>query len=115
MHQVETHDPAMIESGHCLEQEVCVATGHTQVQMHVTDWAEAQRADPALSAVLDWLGVQKKTDLKALLSNHASSEEGQLILWNHQNVMIYQGALYLCLMPKGKTEDLLLFVVIKAH
>ena len=68
-----------------------------------------------MSAVLDWLGAQKKTDLKALLANHASSEEGQLILQNRQNFMIYQGALYLCLMPKGKIEDLLLFVVPKAH
>ena len=72
----ETHDPTMVESDHHLEQEVCVATGHVQVQMHVTDWAKAQTEDPALSAVLDWLGVQKKTDLKVLLVNHASSEEG---------------------------------------
>ena len=82
-----------------------------QVQMHVTDWAKAQREDPALIAVLDWLGVQKKTDLKVLLADHACSEEGQLILRNHQNFTIYQGALYLCLTPKGKAKDLLLFVV----
>ena len=29
--------------------------------------------------------------------------------------MIHQGALYLHLTPKGETEDLLLFVVPKAH
>ena len=46
-----------------LEQEVHVTAGHVQVQMHVTDWAKAQREDPALSAILDWQGVQKKTDL----------------------------------------------------
>ena len=78
-----------------------------QVQMHVTDWAEAQREDPVLSAILDWLGVQKKTDLKALLANNASSEEVQLILQNHQNFTIYQGPLCLHSMPKGETEDLL--------
>ena len=50
------------------------------VQMHVTDWTEAQKEDPVLSAVLDWLEVQKKTDLKALLVGHASSKEGRLIL-----------------------------------
>ena len=50
---VETHDPTVVESDHCLKQEVHVAAGHVQVQMHVTDWAEAQREDPALSAVLD--------------------------------------------------------------
>ena len=44
--------------------------------MHVTDWAEAQTEDPGLSAVLDWLGAQMKTDLKIILGEHASSEEG---------------------------------------
>ena len=115
VHQVETHDPAIVESDHQLEQEVCVTAGHAQVQMNVMDWVEAQREDPALSAVLDWLGAQKKTDLKAFLANHASSEEGWPILWNCQIFTIYQGALYLHLTPKGKTKDLLLFVVPKAH
>ena len=68
-----------------------------------------------MSAVFNWLKAQKETDLKVLLAEHASSEEGQLILQNQQNFMIHQGALYLCSMPKGKTEDLLLFVVPKAH
>ena len=44
--------------------------------MHMTDWAEAQREDPILSTVLDWMEAQKKTDLKTLLGEHASSEEG---------------------------------------
>ena len=114
-HLAETHDPAVVDSDNHLEQEVHAVTGCTQVQMHVVDWAKAQREDPALSAVLDWLGVQKKTDLKALLANNAFSEEGQLILQNCQNFMIYQGALYLCLMTKGKTKGLLLFVVPNAH
>ena len=50
----------MIESDHNLEQEVCIAAGHTQVQMHVTDWAEAKREDLALNAVLNWLGTQRR-------------------------------------------------------
>ena len=112
---VKIHNPTIVKGGHHLEQEVHVTAGHAVVQMHVTDWAEAQREDPALSAVLDWLGVQKKTDLKALLINHTPSKEGWLILWNQQNFTIYQGALYLCLSPKGETKDLLLFVVPKAH
>ena len=36
-------------------------------------------------------------------------------MWNTQNFMIHQKALYLHSMPKGKNEDLLLFVVPKAH
>ena len=99
----------------CLEQEVHVVAGHALVEMYVTDWAEAQREDPLLSAVLDWLKAQKQTDLKALLVEHASSKEGKLILQNQQNFVIRQGALYLCSIPKCETEDLLLFVVPKAH
>ena len=91
-----------------------MATGCTLVQMHITDWAEAEKEDPVLSAVLDWLEMQK-TDLKILLAQHASSEEGQLILWNQQNFMIHQKALYLHSMPKGESEDLLLFIVPKVH
>ena len=38
------------------------------------------------------------------------------MVWrNCQNFMILQNALYLCSIPKGKNEDLLLFVVLKAH
>ena len=42
----------------------------------MTDWAEAQREDPILSAVLDWLEAQKKADLKTLLGDHAYGEQG---------------------------------------
>ena len=75
-HWPEVHNPAIIEGDHGLEQEVCVTAGCALVQMHVTDWAKAQREDPVLSAVLDWLEAQKKMDLKTLLTDHASSEEG---------------------------------------
>ena len=110
VHWAEVHDSAIVEGGHHLEQEICVTAGHALVQMHVTDWAEAQREDPMLSTVLDWLKAQKKTDLKALLAEHTSSEEGRLFLQNWLNFMIHHGALYLHSTPKGETEDLL-FVV----
>ena len=79
--------------------------------MYVTNWTEAQKEDPMLSTVLNWLKAQKKTDLKALLAEHTSSKEGRLMLWNWQNFMIHQGVLYPHSMPKGETKDLLLFVV----
>ena len=75
-HQAEVHDSTIIEGDHDLEQEVCVNAGHMLVQMHITDWAEAQMEDPVLSTVLNWMEAQKKTDLKTLLGEHASSEEG---------------------------------------
>ena len=46
--------------------------------MHVTNWATAQREDPVLDAVLHWLEAKKKTDLRTLLREHASTEEGQM-------------------------------------
>ena len=113
--RAECHDPTVVEGDHGMEKEVHVTAGQVLVQMHVTDWAEAQREDSVLSTVLNWLEAQKKTDLKTLLRKHASSEEGRLILQNHQNFMIHQKALYLCSMPKDEKEDLLLFVVPKAH
>ena len=71
--------------------------------MHVTDWAAAQREDPELDAVLHWLEA-KKTDLRTLLREHASSEEGQIVWRNHQNFMVFQDALYLCSTPKGEND-----------
>ena len=68
-----------------------------------------------VTTVLDWLKAHKKPDLKVLLVEHTSCEEGRLILWNQQNFMVHQRAVYLCSMPKGETEDLLLFMVSKAH
>ena len=52
------------------------------VEIHVTDWAEAKREDPMLSAVLDWLKAQKWTNLRMILVEYTSSEEGKLILGN---------------------------------
>ena len=81
-HQAEVQDPTVVKGDLSLEKEVHVATDCMLVQMHVMNWAEAQREDPMFSAVLDWLKAQKKTDLKALLVEHASSKEGQMILQN---------------------------------
>ena len=75
-HRVESHDPTAVEGDHGMEKEVHVATGCILVQMHVTDWAEAQREDSVLCIVLDWLVTKKKTDQKTFLGEHASSEEG---------------------------------------
>ena len=52
------------------------------VQMHVPDWAKAQREDPVLIVVLDWLEVQERMDLRTLLAEHAFIEEGRLIWQN---------------------------------
>ena len=50
--RAERENPDIIESDQQLEKEVWVATGQVLVEMHVTDWAVAQKEDPELEAVL---------------------------------------------------------------
>ena len=113
--RAEGDDPAMVEGDHNLEKEVHVAAGKVLVEMHITNWPAAQREDPVLDAVLHWLEAKKKTDLRTLLGEHTSSEEGQMVWRNHQNFTILQNVLYLCSMPKGGKDNLLLFEELKAH
>ena len=113
--KAEGYDPAMVEGDQEMEKEVCVAAGQVPVEMHVTNWATAQREDPELDAVLCWLEAKKKIDLRTLQGEHASSEEGQIVWRNWRNFTVLQDALYLCSMPEEENEDLLLFIVPKAH
>ena len=110
---MEGYDPAVVKGNHDMEKRGMLIAGWVLVEMHVTNWAETQREDPVLNAVLDWLEAQKKTDLKTLLGGHTSNEEGWLVLRNCHIFMVHQKALYLGSMPKGENEDLLLFVVPK--
>ena len=52
-HRVECYDPTVVEGDCGVEKEVHGTTGWVLVEMHVTDWAEAQREDPVLNTVLD--------------------------------------------------------------
>ena len=83
--------------------------------MYVTNWATAQKEDPELEVVLQWLESKKKTGLRTLLREQALSKEGQMIWRNCQNFTTLQGTPYLHSTPKGENEDLLLFMVPKAH
>ena len=83
--------------------------------MHVTNWAVAQKEDPELDAVLQWLQSKKKTDLRTLLWECISSKEGWMGWRDCQNFTTLKGTLYLHSTPKGENEDLLLFIVPKAH
>ena len=75
-HRAEGYDPAVVEDNYSLEKQVHIAAWQVLVEMHVTDWATTQREDPVLNAVLDWMEAQKKTSLKTLLGEHASSMDG---------------------------------------
>ena len=77
--RAEGYNPAVVEDNYSLEKEVSVATGWVLVEMHMTDRAKTQKEDPVLNDVLDWMEAQKKTDLKTLLGDHASSVDGRLV------------------------------------
>ena len=111
----EGEDPAMIKGNQEKEKEVWVAAGQVLKEMHVTNWTTAQKEDPKLNAVLQWLESKKKTNLRTLLREHALSEEGWMVWRNHHNFTTFQGTLYLHSTPKGENEDLLLFIVAKMH
>ena len=55
------------------------------MEVHVTNWAAAQKEDSELDAVLQWLGSKKKADLRTLLGECIMSEKGQMVWRNHQN------------------------------
>ena len=57
-----------------------VTAGQVLVEMHVTNWAAAQKEDPELNAVLQWLGSRKKADLRTLLGECIMSDEGWMVL-----------------------------------
>ena len=61
------------------EKEVWVTAGWALEEMHVTNWAMAQKEDTELDEVLHWLEAEKKADLRSLLGDHASSEEGWIV------------------------------------
>ena len=83
--RAERENPAIIKGDQQLEKEVQVTTGQVLVEMHVTDWAVAQKEDPELNAVLQWLGSEKKADLRTLLRECIMNEEGWMVWRNHQN------------------------------
>ena len=111
--QEAEEDPAVIEGDQQKEKEVWVAAGWVLVEMHFTNWSTAQKEDPELEAVLQWLESKKKTNLRTLLREQTLSEKGQMIWRNCQNFTTLQGTLYLCSTPKEENEDLLLFMVPK--
>ena len=112
--RVEGENPAIIKSNQQLEKEVRVTTGQVLKEMHVTNWAAAQKEDPELDAVLQWLEPKKKTDLRTLLGECIMSKEGWMVWRNCQNFwwpgMVKQmrqviKACRLCLQYEGGTPQ----------
>ena len=65
--------------------------------------------------MIEWISGQKVQDLKHLLGDDANTEEGKTILQEQKKLMLYQGTLYHCHIPAVKLEEVLQFIVPKAH
>ena len=85
------------------------------MNLHVTDWLTAKKEDPILKTVIKWIPNWKVQDWKHLLRDNRNTEEGKTILQEQKKLMLYQGALYHCYTPTGKLEEVLWFIVPKAH
>ena len=82
--------------------EVSVKSARLSMQMHVTDWAEAQHEDPKTKATMDWCHLNKKKSepwteqlakLKSRLGTKKNTPEGRNILWNADKLTLSGGLL----------------------
>ena len=85
------------------------------IHLHVTGWVTAQQEDPPLKTVIKWISHQKVQNLKHLLEDNANTEECRTILWEQKKLTLHQGALYHHHTPTGELEEVLLFMVPRAH
>ena len=93
--------------------EVNVRSARLSTQMHVTDWAEAQREDPEIKATMDWCCLIKKklepwteqlVKLKSRLGSKENTPEGRSILQNTDKLTLSGGLLYHSYKPSTKLK-----------
>ena len=96
-------------------------------QMHVTDWAEAQREDPEIEATMDWCHLDKKKSepwteqlakLKSRLGSKKNTSEehtGRSILQNADKLTLSGGLLCYRYKPKYQIKEVKCFIVPRAH
>ena len=90
------------------------------MQMHVTDWAEAQHEGPEIGAAMDWCCLYKKKSkqlikLRSRLGTKKNTPEGRSILQNADKLTLSGGLLYYRYKPKHQIEEVKHFVVPRAH
>ena len=86
--------------------------------MHIIDWAETQEAVAALATCHKWLWIRKDmplpkqdTLLKKCLGMEAEMEQGKMLFYIHNSLVLNKSLMYVSTTPKGKTEGVLTFVV----
>ena len=104
--------------------KVSVKSMRLSMQMHVTDWAEAQHEDPKIEAAMDWCFLDKKKSepwteqlakLKSRLGTKKNTPEGRSILQNADKLTLSGGLLYYRYKPKYQIEEVKCFIVPRAH
>ena len=104
--------------------KVSVKSMRLSIQMHVTDWAEAQREDPGIKATMDWCCLDKRKSepwteqlakLKSRLETKKNTPEGRSILQNADKLSLSPGLLYYRYKPKYQIKEVKCFVVPRVH
>ena len=104
--------------------KVSVKFTRLSMQMHVTDWAEAQSEDPEIEAAIDWCCLDKRKSrpwteqlakLKSRLGTKKNTPEGRSILQNADKLTLSGGLLYYRYKPKYQIEEVKHFVVPRVH
>ena len=116
-HCAEVHDPAMVEGNQHLEKEICITTGHP-IGGDACYWpGQSPERGPNVECSV---GLAEGTEADrfegCFMAEHISSEEGKLIPTELTEFCNSSGGFVPILNAlKGKTEDLLLFMVPKAQ
>ena len=104
--------------------EVSVNSVRLSMQMHVTDWAEAQHEDPEIESTMDWCHLDKKKSepwtkqlakLKSRLGTKKNTSEGRSIQQNADKLTLSGRLLYYRYKPKYQIEEVKHFIVPRAH
>ena len=116
----DTYDPVVAEADERIDERVeeiavQVRATHVYVNLHVTDWVVAQQEDPILKIVMEWISTHKVQDLRHLLGDHTTTEEGMAVLREWKKFMLHQCALYHCDTLVGGLEEMMWFIVPTAH
>ena len=113
--RADTHDLAVTAANERIHKQVeeTAVQAHA-AHMHVMDWVAMQQEDPILK-IVEWISTYKVLDLKHLLGDHATMEDGMAILGEQKKFMLHQGALYHLHTLAWELEEAMQFVVPMAH
>ena len=118
--RADAHDPVVAEADENIykqvqESSVQARVTHMCVNLHVTDWLAAQQEHLILKTVIEWISTQKVHNLKHLVGDHTTTEEGMVILQEWKKFTLHQGDLYHCYTLATELEEVMQFVVPMAH